>query len=388
MKKLIIVILFVTNLTWSQNNKFFGVIKNTETLQPIEFVNIYFKNSLANSTGAISNELGEFVINSNNLEVVFSHINYETLTLNLSKNSNEILLKPKNYVLDEIVISNISAKDYLIDIIKSSKSKIDKNTLLKSYCREIVKINDDFTKFSDALVNYYVKKGNGKSKITLGQHRALKNNEINHEDFRNIDNINSVFKLKDYVKDAYNFDELKNLLKNKEYKIIRKIKKESNGEEYEYIEIIPNADSDKMLNEGYVIIDNKTKSILEYKIYTSENHLKNSKLINLLIAKAKLNNVLFWSKFKIINNQYILIYNKKKVEMYIKMGKNINHDFSFTSDLFVYEFKNNIKIPSKGYEKRTIYQAGNEYDESFWENFNAFPLNKNEIEFINSVQPK
>tara|TARA_B110000014_G_scaffold190722_1_gene139501 strand:+ start:376 stop:1536 length:1161 start_codon:yes stop_codon:yes gene_type:complete len=383
-KNVLIIILLFANLICSQNNKFSGIIKDAETLQPIEYVNITFKNNTENSTGSISNDFGEFVINTNDSEVTFSHINYETLIINLKKTNNEILLKPKTYIIDEIIISNTSPKDYLMDIIKSSKNKIDKNTLFKSYCREIVQFDNTITNYSDALVNYYIKKGNGKSKITLNQHRALKNNKI----LGDLDGLPSFFLLKNYVKEAYDFSELKTILRDKEYQITRKIRKEFNGKEYECIEIIPNTDSDQLLKKGYVIIDIKSKNILECKIYTSENHLKNSKLMNILIAKIKINSELFWSKFKIINDQHVLIYNKKQFGMRLKFRKKIDNDFKFTSDLFVYEFKNDVKLPSHGYNKSTIYEAGTEYTEPFWENFNAFPLSKDEIKFVDSFKTK
>ncbi|TXD73336.1 carboxypeptidase-like regulatory domain-containing protein [Aequorivita antarctica] len=389
MKKICILLLLISNLIWSQNNKIQGVVKDSETFQPIPYVNIYSENELKNnSTGSISNENGEFTVINNKSKIVFSHINYETFSIESDGNLKEILLKPKNYVLDEIVISNEKPKDYLKKIIKLSKNKIDKNTLLKGYCREIVKVNNEYTKYSDALVDYYIKKGNGKANLVLGQHRALKSNNLINEDDKSIGNDNSPINVKDYVKNAYSFETIEKLLKSDDYEFERKIMKEANGDEYEYIGIIPNEESDEMLNKGYVIIDPKSKSILEFKIYTSENHLKNAKTINLLIAKAKRNNILVWSKFKIINNQYILIYSKKQVGMYIKMGKKVDHNFDYASDLFVYEFKNNVEIPDNGYSKKTLFEAGNSFTDNFWTKYNIFPLSENEEKFINSIQQK
>ncbi len=380
-------LLLISNLTWSQNNTIQGVIKDSETFQPIPYVNIYSENEFKNnSTGSISNENGEFTVINNKSKIVFSHINYETFSIESDRNLKEILLKPKNYVLDEIVISNEKPKDYLKKIIKLSKNKIDINTLLKGYCREIVKVNNEYTKYSDALVDYYINKGNGKANLVLGQHRALKGNILNNEDDKSIGNDNSPINVKDYVKNAYDFETIEKLLKSDDYEFERKIMKEANGDEYEYIGIIPNEESDEMLNKGYVIIDPKSKSILEFKIYTSENHLKNAKTINLLIAKARRNNVLVWSKFKIINDQYILIYSKKQVGMYIKMGKKVDHNFDYASDLFVYEFKNNVEIPDNGYSKKTLFEAGNSFTENFWTKYNIFPLSENEEKFINSIQ--
>lgn len=389
MKKICILIILISNFTWSQNNKIQGIIKDSETFQPIPYVNIYSENELKNnSTGSISNENGEFTVINNNSKILFSHINYESFSIESDGNLKEILLKPKNYVLDEVVISNENPKNYLKKIIDLSKNKIDKNTLLKGYCREIVKVNNEYTKFSDALVDYYIKKENGKSNLILGQNRALKSNKLNDQDDESIDNINSLFNVKDYVKKAYNFETIEKLLKSDEYEFERRFKKEANGEEFEYIEIMPKEDSNEMLNKGYVIIDPKSKSILEFKIYTSENHLKNAKLINILIAKVKINNVLIWSKFKIINNQYILIYNKKQFGVYIKKGERIDHNFDFASDLFVYEFKNNVEIPDKGYNNKTLFEAGNSFTEKFWLKYNVFPLSESEEKFINSIQQK
>jgi hypothetical protein len=389
MKKVLIVILLSVNIINAQKNEYLGIVKDSETLLPIEFVNIYFESeSNNNSTGSISNELGEFTVRNNEDKASFSHINYESLTIKLDKGFNEILLKPKTFILDEIIISTISAREYLNNIIKDSEKKITKNTLLKSYCREIVKIDNEFTKFSDALVDYYIKKGNGKSKILLRESRVFDNGNIDSLDNSGINEVNTVFKLRDYVKNAYDFDVLEEILEDKNYEFERKLKKEENGKEYEYIEIIPNIERKKLLFKGYIIIDIKSKNILEYKIQTSENHLKYAKLTNILIAKFKINNSLKWSKFKMFNNKYVLTYNKKQLELQIKIGKKINSDFNFNSDLFVYEFIENVEIPKKGYKKNTIYDAGTNYKEEFWEKYNFFPLTESQQNFIKIAKEK
>lgn len=380
---------FISNLVWAQNNKIAGIIKDAETLLPISYVNIYTEAELKNnSTGSISNENGEFVVDAGKNKTTFSHINYEPYSVEINESSKEVFLVPKNYILDEIVVSNEKSTDYLKRIIEFSKKRLDKNILLKAYGREIVKVNNDYTKYSDALLDYYVKKDNGKSTVILGQHRALQSSKLDEEDQESINSINSAFNVKDYVKSSYNFEYVERLLKSKNYDFERRIKKEADGSEYEYVAIIPNNQSDELLNQGYIIIDPETKSILEFKIYTSESHLKNAKTINLVIAKAKLNKVLIWSKFRNINNQYILNYNKKQISMYFKIGKKVDDTFDFSSDLFVYEFKNNVQILEKGYDKKTLFEAGTEFTENFWTKYNVFPLSESEERFINSVQPK
>jgi hypothetical protein len=371
----------------AQNKKITGIIKDAKTLEPIEFVNIYFENDSNNNlTGSISNELGEFSIGYSN--VTFSHINYESLTINLGEGFVEILLEPKEFILDEIVISSISARDYLKAVIKNADNKLEKKTLFKGYCREIVEVNKNYTKISDAMVDFYIKKRNGKSKVVLKEHRAFHSEEIENQESSLVDNIDSAFELKNYVKDAYDFKDIKEILKNEEYDFERNFKKESNGEEYEYIKIVPNSESRQMLDEGYVIIDPETKNILEYKIYTSKSHLNNAKVKNFLIAKATIKSKLKWSKFKILNNQYILTYNKRQGEIHIEIGDKVNDNFNFISDLFIYEFKNNLEIPKNTYNENTIYEAGTNYKNEFWKNYNLFPLTKNQQNFINTAKVK
>ena len=277
-------------------------------------------------------------------------------------------------------------KDYLKKIISNNSNKIEKNTLFKTYCREVVKINNEYSKFSDALVDYYVKKRKGKPNTILTEHRALQRQKSDTTENLRTDKINSGFTLKDYVKSAYNFDKLEKIVKDKNYEFERKIKKEANGDEYEYVEIIPNSESDKMLNKGYVIIDQKTKNILEFKIYTAESHLKNAKLVNVMIAKVKLTYSLNWSKFSFINKQYLLTYNKAEAGIYVKMGDKFDDTVSFSSDLFVYEYKNDVPIPENGYKKRTIFEAGTKYKQEFWKLYNSFPLTASEQNFINSIK--
>ncbi len=389
MRNIFLMLILLSNSMWAQTAKIEGVIKDAETLLPISYVNIYTAAELKNSsTGAISNENGEFVVDASNYKTTFSHINYEPYTVETNEALKEVFLIPKNYVLDEIVVSKEKSVDYLKKIIEFSKKRLDKNILLKAYAREIVKVNNEYTKYSDALLDYYVKKDNGKSTVIMGQHRALHNAKLNDEEEGNISNINSAFNVKDYVKSSYNFEAIEKILKDKDYEFERRIKKEADGSEYEYVEVIPNEQSKKFLFKGYVIIDPATKSILEYKLYSSESHFKHSKLVNVLIAKVKINNVLIWSKFKNINDQYILNYNKKQLVMYVKMGKRVDHTFDFSNDLFVYEFKKDVQIPEKGYDKKTIFEAGTDFAVNFWTKYNVFPLSESDEKFIKSVQPK
>ena len=111
-KTLLIIVLCINTLSWCQE-KISGTIIDSETKQPIAYVNLFTEDDLKNNTtGSMSNEIGAFTLNKTNQKVTFSHINYEEVTMDI-QNLTEIKLVPKKYILDEIVVSNESPKDYL-----------------------------------------------------------------------------------------------------------------------------------------------------------------------------------------------------------------------------------------------------------------------------------
>src|SRR5690606_1191471 len=139
------------------------------------FVNIIYKDHSGNLIGTMTNENGEFSL-QNIKEVEISHINYETKKVVFETKEVEIFLTPKVYILDELIISNVSGRDFLKSLIKDAKVRAVKNTKLTTYGREIVKINNQYTKYADAKMDYFIKKGNGKSVLLINQSRAVKSN--------------------------------------------------------------------------------------------------------------------------------------------------------------------------------------------------------------------
>lgn len=376
-------LLFFT-FSFSQENNTKGIVKDAETKETIPFVNVIYKDNSGNLTGTITNENGEFSL-QNIKEVEISHINYETKKVVFENKEIEIYLTPKVYILDELIISNVSGRDFLKSLIKDAKVRAVKNTKLSTYGREIVKINNQYTKYADALMDYYIKKGNGKSVLLINQSRAIKTN-LKDSTSSVLNGMNSGYNVRDYVKYAYNFDGIENLIKSKEYTFDRYLRRDASGLEYEYVKIIPNPDSDELLYEGYVIVDNKSNKIVEFKVELADSHKKNSKLKNILIAKYKLNDHAVWCKFKFTNNQYELVYYKNSFNLYIQMGKRVHDYVSTTFDLLVLDSKNDVELPEKGYSESTIFEAGTNYTQKFWKMNNIFPLKESEQLFVDSIK--
>ena len=381
MGKSILFFLLSFTLGFAQENFVKGIIKDSETKEGIPFVNIVFKNNSGTLAGTMSNENGEFSL-INIKEVEISHLNYETKNVVFTENQVEVYLTPKVYILDELIISNVSGKDFLKSLLKDAKVRAVKNSKLSTYGREIVKINNQYTKYSDAKMDYYIKKGNGKSILQINQSRAIKSN-LQDSTSSVLNGMNSAYNVRDYVKYAYNFDGIEKLVKSKEYTFDRYLRRDASGFEYEFIKIIPNPSSEELLYEGYVIVDNKSNKIIEFKVELAESHKKFSKLKNILIAKFKLNDHAVWCKFKFVKDQYELVYYKNSFSLYLQMGKKVHDNISTTFDLLVLDCKNDVELPENGFEGKTIFEAGTNYTEKFWDKNNIFPLKESEQQFIN-----
>jgi len=138
-KHILFFLLFFT-FGFSQENNTKGIVKDAETKETIPFVNVIYKDNSGNLTGTITNENGEFSL-QNIKEVEISHINYETKKVVFETKEIEIYLTPKVYILDELIISNVSGRDFLKSLIKDAKVRAVKNTKLTTYGREIAIIN-------------------------------------------------------------------------------------------------------------------------------------------------------------------------------------------------------------------------------------------------------
>lgn len=98
-KRLIFILLIISQFTFSQIK---GIVKDSISGEPIPYVNIGIENE---NVGTTSEENGQFQLNYNNYSkrIIFSSLGYETKKV-LVKNQLEILLKPSEIKLNEVIL--------------------------------------------------------------------------------------------------------------------------------------------------------------------------------------------------------------------------------------------------------------------------------------------
>lgn len=118
MKKIILIITILIPLNlFSQIH---GIVVNKKTDQFIPYSNIWIENELIGTT---SDYYGNFEFNDSllNRTIIVSAIGYETQKFILTEKSNKILLAPKLYAIEEVVIKPVEQKEREIGKFKESK---------------------------------------------------------------------------------------------------------------------------------------------------------------------------------------------------------------------------------------------------------------------------
>jgi len=97
-------LLFVIFCTSTLSAQISGIVKDSLTKKPIPYVNIWVENE---NSGTTSNENGLFELNINDEKrIVFSALGFENKTI-ASSNAKNVLLNPKIYELNEVIVENL-----------------------------------------------------------------------------------------------------------------------------------------------------------------------------------------------------------------------------------------------------------------------------------------
>ena len=382
-------ILILSTATGLAQNTVKGVIKDIYTSENIGLVTVSTQdlqhNTISNSDGVFKLEYPE-----GTKSIVLNYLGYAILEVNLSGLPADGIyyLEPKSYELEEIVMTNVPINEFVDKLRKNSFEKLNAPFLLNTYYREFVKINDRYTKFSDALIDYNVikKKDEVKSEVVVKQSRAVKLDVENEEEI----DMTSPLDLRKATTRDCNFSVLEHVFGKKEYKkysFIIKSQGNKNGQTTQTIFIEPLESIEEPLYAGTLSFDPDKNLILSIDIHMAESHKKHSKLRNFLIVKARLDDISYKSFYKITGDNYMLSYSCTGGDVYLKNKKKYDDHIIFKSDLLVTNFSNDLTSFDKKekYKEKGLYQRGNKYTDEFWLKNNSIQLTAQEEEIIKSL---
>lgn len=395
----LLLFVFITSLSAVAQKTIKSTIKDLSTGEPVEMATI---SADGTSISTVSNAEGNFSITipDNTTTLSISHLNYKPYTVNTADAAAEIHLEPSIITLEEIVVSNQPVDGLLRGAVKASKKKLEKSLLLNTYYREFIKINGKYTRFSDGLVDFYVKRKSGAADVYVNQSRAIKlikkgdkgvltyaKDTISEADEKSIENVN-LYSIDDAVSGAYNFKVIEKILGTAtEYDFQLKTRQDQSGRDLQIVNISPKPGK-KGFYTGKVVYDTKTMLIMEYNYAIDPLYIKNTIDVKLLgfhfVFTAHEKKTIFTND----NDKYIIKYNKGRVAVHMEYKKKINDEMEFLSDVVVNNYKETEETPdkSKRFKGKSLYTAGNHFTTEFWKNSNALLLTSAEEKLIKSVE--
>ncbi len=369
-----------------------GSLKDAATKEPIIAASIGVRNS---ALGTISNEEGIFQMTVPQTAVILvSCLGYKSKMIPVSEfpeGLKTIALEQSEEVLEEVMITKIPLTKVLEDIIIASKARFNKPIVLHTYYREFVKVDDQYKKFSDGLLDYHASGGAKKTKADLivKQNRSfsLTPTDASEEE----DQISPTVNVQRGIFNSYSFEYLeKNVLRDKNvenYEFTLKSRKSAEGREMYAIIIEPKREVQKPLFEGSVIYDPDTKLIYEFDLHSAASHKSFARTISLLGLHASMLDSRVKAVYKMTNNNYVLSHNNRYGK-YRTWTKKYNELIESRSDLIVTNFeKDDLSYNKKEvYKQKYLYDKPTSYSGKYWQKNNAIVLTAEEEKVIASLE--
>jgi len=140
--KLLLFFSFFSSICLAQNQKE-GILLDSETKEPIEFVNVYNSNDYT-----VSNAEGRYAFTSSKDSVIFYRIGYDKLETRFGRLKDTTFLDKSVFELNEVVVTNAKT------LWNKIKDSIKKNYVIAPYkekflLRGLLKYNDTISRIQD-----------------------------------------------------------------------------------------------------------------------------------------------------------------------------------------------------------------------------------------------
>lgn len=383
--------LVISHASFSQQLAVRGLVDDSVTHEPVIAASVGIENS---GMGTITNEDGIFQLSvSKSQNVIISCIGYKTHKLpasDFADATKNIALEPSEEVLEEVMVTKIPLTQVLQDVITASKARFNKPVVLHTYYREFVKVDGQYKKFSDALLDYHASGDAKKTKsdLVVKQNRSFSLTATKEDED---DRLSPTLNVQYGISNSYSFEFLeKNILRDKNvknYDLTLKSRKNADGSEWYAIIVEPKTEIEKSLFEGTVIYDPKTKLIYEYDLHYAQSHKQFPRSISFLGLHVDYLDMQFKAVYKMTNNNYELSYNNRfvKYKMWTKKFQEISES---RSDLIVTNFEKDDMTYSKKevYKKKYLYDKPTHMNGKFWQKNNAIVLTAEEEKIIDALE--
>lgn len=363
-----------------------GIIKDTETNQPIEYA-IIVGNISGKST--VTNSEGRFRLNlsAEDSKIIVKHLSYFTkeLPVNATQSFN-IQLQSTTESLEEIVILQTSIKSEIKKAIKTSQARFANNLKLNTFYRELLYINGDMYQYEDAEVNYYLQSIN-KSNVVVKESRSVK---FANEEAKKFDSISRVHyywgDFKENVAYEFDFKLVKRIISDKEYDLYLTTKTAGDGTELNILHFNPTDNAKKATLSGTVVYGAQDYLIREIKAGLAEKFMSNNEFMQQNNHRFKRSFYNRTTIFNLYNNKYSLTYTSYRI-FGVSQVLNQLTKVGGVMELLVDSVEENPATvkPETFYTREKLTPLGKNYKTKYWKKFNVVPLTYKEEQMLKQI---
>lgn len=321
--------------------------------------------------------------------IIISQTEYKQVALNsITFKSSEITVELESISQDieDIVITNRQSFSILKTLINKSKKQLTAPINLKIYSREFFKYNNEYTSYSDGLVNFCLKEKPDKfdADILVEQNRTY--NLINNE---KIEKKTLSYNMYDIIQNYYDFKYIHNLAESKAKKKFEfEIKTVRGKDNFYQMLITPKPEIEEFLPTVSIIYDYKKNIILELDYYVESNRFEFADVSNLKIIKGKVFNSTFKALYILDGEDYFLASTKEEIGIIVRDKKDLENKIEVTNYLMTNKHSKKFVPYQKEdiFKEKSLINKKNSIITEYWETNSGLLLTENERKIVENLQ--
>jgi len=386
-----------------QQKKLFisGYVKDIKDNSFIPYANIYLKS--AKQQGTVSNIEGSFklLLPDNFAEdtLFISYVGYQTKKKHILKNnvsdSVSIFLTEMPVVLNDVLVLGTTPLTFLKEAAKITSESCVSPAILNAYYREFISKNGFFTKFADAMVDYYVEYRGSKSskvQVRVAESRAKSVDvEIETKSGGNFDIPQQL----DIESLPYFFDAQRKLNfvlehgDNGDFYDFDLYEVAQDSDEFFKVVFSPKKGIEKLLFEGSFLINKESSVIHSVQYILPDSHKVYAKVYKLPFGfRVQQSAMNIYVQYQAIGDKYHLKFAKVSASLHVfdKKGLDITHAFSNEMLVNAIDYQSPKEFnSSEVWRKKSIVKRGNNYRTKFWEGQQGLMATEAEQKIIESL---
>lgn len=382
-------LIFCSVLSFSQTKEMVLVFKDKTSGALIENVIVAIlrtdENFQSNKEGVV-----KFNLNKSS-RINIKHTEYKELSISSSSLKDAetvVFLENISQDIEDVVITNRQSFSILKTLISKSMKQLTAPINLKIYSREFFKYNNEYTSYSDGLVNFCLKEkpDNFAADILVEQNRTY--NLINNE---KIIKKTLSYNMYDIIQNYYDFKYIANLAESKaKKKFDFEIKTVKGKSDFYQMIIVPKPEIEEFLPTVTIIYDNKKNIILELEYFVEPNRFEYSDVSNLKVVKGKVFNSVFKALYILDGDDYFLASTKEEIGLMVKDKKDVENKVEIANYLITTQHSRKLVPYEKEdvFKEKSLINKKNAIITEYWETNSGLLLTSEEKKIVDNLQLK